>query len=260
VHVFHIGPIPAVRGTRVVLVALDTARMLQPVDAPTAAAALKKLQKAAGVTPLVCEPALAEVATECGLSTAPLPEWAVPVQAAMALGLAMGPLGEEHQDVATMIELVDGAVAFMAAKPWEVFGEGAELEVRVEQPDEDALRFRAKLLPNALWLTLQEDGSEAPELVEVLALHVEEPPDFVAEVGLPVLPLPMRLEGSVGRPIGPEELVILLAALGAVSAAATGSDEPRARVELAEFVASAEVSACPPRRPLPLPVEDDGRA
>jgi hypothetical protein len=234
VYVFRIGPVPGDRGELFVLVALDETRMAEPVTASTELAALKSLQRKLQDAELTCEPALAEAADALKLATAPVPEWVLPVRAAMALGLAMGPLGEAHQDVETMIELVDVATRFLAAAPWERFATTDAIHVTTK----GALsrRFDARVVgeaPGEAALVLYEGsrdvGARRPEDVEqasALALRIDPAPDFLAAAGLALLPLPMRLEGERETPVDTVELLALLAAADAVATLSASPDTP----------------------------------
>lgn len=256
-YVFKIGPVPGERGDVSVVVALDEEHMAPPASGASDRAALRSLQRKLPGAALTCDPALAEAAAELGLATAPVPDWVLPVRAAMALGLAMGPFGEAYQDVETMIDLVEAATAFVGATPWRRVGPTEPVHVTTTGALPRA--FEAQVLgeaPGDAALVLFEGEGEVarvgvrrPEDVEhasALALRIEPAPDFLATVGLAILPLPMRIEGGLATAVEPAELLALLASARSIAAlAGESAGEGKATVELGGEKVTARASLGP---------------
>ncbi|MBX3157112.1 MAG: SEC-C domain-containing protein [Deltaproteobacteria bacterium] len=196
------------------------------------------LRRKCGREALVCERALARVAGAKGLKVGELPPEARAIKAALAVTLDHGPM-LEGVGPELILELIDAAVAFEAAEPWEVFDPDEPLSIRIDAAGRQfegcvlgtggeefglALYHQAGSI-DRVHRFMQEGRPEAARaLACTTVLLAHDDSCSVAAVhamtGVELAPLVFHITGGRPRAAGPDEVAVLVAGLRAVTALA----------------------------------------
>lgn len=238
-YAMKIGPIHLDRGSAHAYVAFGECGLDVVVEASDDKG-IAALRRKCGQEPLACERALAKVAAAQGLKVAELPHEVRAIKAALAVSFEHGPT-LETVGPELILELIDAAVAFEAAEPWNVFESDEPLSIRIDSAGRElegcvlgaggeefglALYHQAGSIDRVH--TFVEEGR--PEAARSLActtvLLAHDSSCTVESVramtGVEVAPLVFHVTRGGPRAAGPEDVAVLVAGLRAVTALAEG--------------------------------------
>lgn len=243
-YAVKIGPIPTDEGRATFYCAFEEEKLHPPVLADSDAEGLRQLAAQAPGAELYCDPGLAKAGQKLGFEPVDAPEWAKASTVAVLTALAAGPHGESLGSPLAVYALAVAAARFRLSAPWTLWSEADALQVSFSGAFKGD--FEASLLGNggaeyglALYkgkgsvakvARLLVDGKlEEARRVDSLALVFDDQPPFAVELferllGMPAVPVALRLKGGEPKPVREEEALALAAALNAAAAI-----HPRAR-------------------------------
>ena len=243
-YAVKIGPIPTGEGDATFYCGFEEDQFHPPVLAESDADGLRRVAAQAPGAELFCDPVLGKAGKRLGFEPAPAPEFAKAGTVAMLTALAAGPHGESLGSALGLYALAVAASRFQTSAPWTLWHDEQPIEVAFSGAFEG--RYEASILGNggqefglALYghkgaiakvaaLVASRKMTQARE-VDSLAMIFDDEPGFAVDLfdrllGLPAIPIAIRLAGGKPRPVREEEVLALAAALNAVAAL-----HPRAR-------------------------------
>lgn len=235
-YVFKVGPVPTGSGPLDLYVGMRDGWMAPPVSGVTAAQAMQRLAEHAEGCQLRCERRLAKAGKRHGFEPAHAPEWAATVRCGlsvcMALGSLMGPDG-----MLPAAELAKASARFLKSAPWQHWPSDAAMTFEASGLVERA--FEGCIMGGGgqeYGVALYEEQGAMEKLVKLhqagkqkqaaqmpcIAVTFDAAPEFAHEVlleviGVPVLPVPTRVERGKMVPPSAVEILALAAALVAAS-------------------------------------------
>lgn len=271
VHVFRLGPFKAGGRDAYAFAGVDeSGALVRPEVAHTDQAGLSAIASRCG-GPLRCEPALAAAGKDFGFEPAELPEAAHRPRAMLTFSLALGLSPEVGRSgLGVMERLFEACAAFWKAAPWEFIG--SDEPIRVSLSNGRARTAEASVLgaggeefglalydePDSIQRVAEAVGAgrmEAAARVASTAVTFDSEPAWAAKVfedalGLPRLPVPLRIRNGKASPAKVEELRGLVAVLEAVTALARSDD-------LEPSVATVQVGGVKVTARVALPEDDE---
>jgi hypothetical protein len=234
-----IGPLPLDRGSAHAYVAFGEGGLDVVVEGSDDKG-LAALRRKCGQEPLVCERALAQVAAAQGLKVAELPPQVRAIKAALAVSLEHGPT-LETVGPELILELIDAAVAFEAAEPWNVFEPDEPLSIRIDSTGRElegcvlgtggeefglALYHQAGSI-DRVHTFVDEGRPEAARSLACTTMLLAYDNSCSVEavramIGVEVAPLVFHITGGGPRAAGPDDVAVLVAGLRAATALAEG--------------------------------------
>ena len=243
-YAVKIGPIPTGEGDATFYCGFEEEMLHPPVMAETDADGLQRIAAQAPGADLYCDKALAKAGKKLGFEPVEPPEFAKAGTVAMLTALAAGPHGESLGSPIGLYALAVAASRFETSAPWTLWHDGQAISVTFSGGLQG--RYEASILGNggqefglALYrkkgdlqrvAKLVDAGQmKKAEQVDSLAMVFDDEPAFAVDLfermlGLPAIPIAIKLEGGKPTPVREEEVLALAAALNAVAAL-----HPRAR-------------------------------
>lgn len=243
-YAVKIGPIPTAEGEATFYCGFEEETLHPPVMAESDEDGLRRIAAQVPGAELRCDRALAKAGKKLGFTAIDPPEFAKAGTVAMLTALAAGPHGEAMGNPLGLYSLAVAASRFETSAPWTMWGD--EQEIALEFSGGFEGRWEASILGaggEEFGLALYRNGgdlakvaklvsagkAEQAKKIDSLAMVFDDEPAFAVDLfdrllGLPAIPIALKLEGGKPRPVREDEVLALAAALNAVAAL-----HPRAR-------------------------------
>ncbi len=235
-YAFKIGPVPTDEEPFDLYVGMREGWMAPPVSGVTASQAMRELAKHGEGHELRCERRLAKAGKRHGFEPAAAPEWAATVRCGLSVCMALGSsLGSDCMLPAG--ELARASATFLAAAPWQYWH--ADLPMKFEVSGLFERTFEGCIMGSGgreYGIALYEEQGAMEKLVRLhragqqkqaaqmkcVVVTFDPAPDFARDVlveaiGVPVLPVPARVERGRMDPPMAADILVLAAALVAAS-------------------------------------------
>lgn len=235
-YAFKIGSLPTGAGPLDLYVGMRDGWMAPPVSNVTAAQAMRQLAEYGEGYELQCEPRLAKAGKRHGFEPADAPEWAATVRCGLSLCMALGPsMGPDCMLPAA--ELAKASAKFLKGAPWQHWHSDLPMKFAVSGLVERT--FEGCIMGSGgseYGIALYEEPGAMEKLVRLheagqqkqaaqmkcIAITFDAAPQFAHDVlleviGVPVLPVPTRVERGKMGPPSAIEILTLAAAMVAAS-------------------------------------------
>jgi hypothetical protein len=243
-YAVKIGPIPTGEGDATFYCGFEEEQLHPPVLAESDTDGLRRVAAQAPGADLRCDPALAKAGKKLGFEPAEAPEFAKAGTVAMLTALAAGPHGESLGSPLGLYALAVAASRFETSAPWTLWHDEQPIEVTFSGAFKGT--YEASILGNggqefgvALYAEkgalakvaafVEAKKMDQARAMDSLAMIFDDEPEFAVDLferllGLPAIPIAIRLAGGRPEAVHEEEVLALAAALNAVAAL-----HPRAR-------------------------------